>query len=69
MPFGLKLIGPLRGDARLLALAGALEHAFATDPALRRPRPDLQRLRTPHPELRSIVTHPPSIEHAAHAPR
>ena len=46
MPFGLQLIGPLRSDARLLALAGALEHAFATDPALRRPRPDMQLLPT-----------------------
>ncbi len=59
MPFGLQLIGPLRGDARLLSMAAALEQAFAADPALRRPRPDLQALRTPRPELRSIVTHPP----------
>jgi Asp-tRNA(Asn)/Glu-tRNA(Gln) amidotransferase A subunit family amidase len=59
MPFGLQLIGPLRGDARLLAMASALEQAFAADPALRRPKPDLQALRTPRPELRSIVTHPP----------
>ena len=59
MPFGLQLIGPLRGDAQLLAVAAALEHAFATDLALRRPRPDLQALQSPRPELRSIVTHPP----------
>ncbi|MCW5641314.1 MAG: amidase [Rhodoferax sp.] len=59
MPFGLQLIGPLRGDARLLAMASALEQAFAADPALRRPQPDLLALRTPRPELRSIVTHPP----------
>lgn len=59
MPFGLQLIGPLRGDARLLAAALALEQAFAADPALRRPRPELERLKTPRPELKSIVTHPP----------
>ncbi|MCP5262835.1 MAG: amidase [Rhodoferax sp.] len=59
MPFGLQLIGPLRGDARLLAMAAALEQAFAADPALRRPKPDLQALRAPRPELCSIVTHPP----------
>ena len=59
MPFGLQLIGPLRGDARLLAAARALEQAFAADPALRRPRPELEALKTPRPELKRIVTHPP----------
>jgi Asp-tRNA(Asn)/Glu-tRNA(Gln) amidotransferase A subunit family amidase len=59
MPFGLQVIGPLRGDARLLSLAAALEQAFAGDAALRRPRPDLARLQAARPELRSIVTHPP----------
>lgn len=59
MPFGLQLIGPLRGDARLLAMASALEQAFAGDAALRRPLPDLQALQSARPELRSIVTHAP----------
>jgi Asp-tRNA(Asn)/Glu-tRNA(Gln) amidotransferase A subunit family amidase len=59
MPFGLQVIGRLRGDAALLNAARALEQAFAADPALRRPRPDLQALRTARPELKSIVTHPP----------
>ncbi len=62
MPFGLQLIGPLRGDARLLSMAAALERAFAADPALRRPKPDLQALAAPRPALRSIVTHPPGGE-------
>lgn len=61
MPFGLQLIGRLRGDAALLSAALALEQAFATDPALRRPKPDLQALRTPRPELKDIVTHPPIL--------
>lgn len=59
MPFGLQLIAPLRDDARLLAMAAAMEQAFASDLALRRPRPDLQALQKARPELRSIVTHPP----------
>ncbi|HSV35935.1 MAG TPA: amidase [Ramlibacter sp.] len=59
MPFGLQLIGPLRGDARLLAAAQALEQVFESDPALCRPRPALEGLRQPRPELKSIVTHPP----------
>jgi Asp-tRNA(Asn)/Glu-tRNA(Gln) amidotransferase A subunit family amidase len=59
MPFGLQVIGPLRGEAALLQAAHALEQAFESVPALRRPRPDLEKLRTPRPELKSIVTHPP----------
>jgi amidase len=60
MPFGLQVIGRLRGDAQLLAAARALESAFETVPALRRPRPDLQALRVARPELKGIVTHPPT---------
>ncbi|MEO7937031.1 MAG: amidase family protein [Burkholderiaceae bacterium] len=59
MPFGLQLIGPLRGDTQLLGMAAALEQGFAADPVLRRPKPDLQALQMPQPLLRSIVTHPP----------
>jgi amidase len=59
MPFGLQCVGPLRGDARLLAMAAEIERAFEGDARLRRPRPDLDALRTSRPELRSIVTHPP----------
>lgn len=61
MPFGLQLIGPLRGDAALLGAARALEQAFAADPALARPRPDLAALAAPQPLLKSIVTHPPVL--------
>jgi Asp-tRNA(Asn)/Glu-tRNA(Gln) amidotransferase A subunit family amidase len=61
MPFGLQVIGRLRGDAALLSAAQALEQAFDALPALRRPRPDLETLRTPRPELKSIVTHPPLL--------
>jgi Asp-tRNA(Asn)/Glu-tRNA(Gln) amidotransferase A subunit family amidase len=59
MPFGLQIVGPFRGDARLLDIAQALEAAFAGDPSLCRALPDLERLREPVPALRSIVTDPP----------
>jgi amidase len=61
MPFGLQLIGRLRGDAALLGAARAIEQGFEDAPALRRPRPDIERLRTPRPELKAIVTHPPIL--------
>ncbi len=61
MPFGLQIIGRLRGDAALLAAARALEQAFAASPAWCRPRPDLDALRTGRPELKSIVTHQPLV--------
>ncbi|NRF65444.1 amidase [Aquincola sp. S2] len=61
MPFGLQLIGRLRGDAALLSAARALEQAFAASPTWCRPRPDLDALRTGRPELKSIVTHPPLV--------
>jgi Asp-tRNA(Asn)/Glu-tRNA(Gln) amidotransferase A subunit family amidase len=65
MPFGLQVIGRLRGDAALLGAAQGLEQAFAATPACRRPRPDIDTLRAPRPELKSIVTHPPLAADAA----
>ncbi|MGJ7496458.1 amidase [Variovorax sp. RT4R15] len=65
MPFGLQMVGRLRGDAALLAAARSLEQAFASTAALARPRPDLQALSVPRPELKSIVTHPPLNEGSA----
>ena len=59
MPFGLQVVGRLRGDAELLAAAHALEQALAADPMPARPRPDLAPLRQAQPLLTSIVTHPP----------
>lgn len=44
MPFGLQVLGPLFGDGKLMAAANAIEQAFAADPTLARPRPDLTRL-------------------------
>jgi amidase len=59
MPFGLQVVGPFRGDRRVLAAARAMEHAFGGNAALRRPRPDAATLQAAHPPLRSIVTAPP----------
>lgn len=59
MPFGLQIVGPFRRDMKTLAVAQALERAFAASPALRRPRPDLAPLSQPNPALTSIVTAPP----------
>jgi amidase len=44
MPFGLQIVGPRGGDAIVLSVAAALEAAFAGDPELCRPKPDLARL-------------------------
>jgi amidase len=67
MPFGLQVTGRFRGDLPLLAASRAMEQAFARDPDLRRPRPDITRLRKAEPALDSIVTAPPDDRHA-HVP-
>lgn len=64
MPFGLQVTGRFRGDLALLAASKAMEQAFARDPALRRPRPDIARLHKAEPALDSIVTAAPDDRHA-----
>jgi hypothetical protein len=49
MPFGLQIVGPRGGDAFVLAVAAALEEAFAGDAALARPLPDLAALKAAPP--------------------
>lgn len=44
MPFGLQIVGPRGGDALVLQAAAAIEAAFAHDPDLCRPAPDLAAL-------------------------
>lgn len=44
LPFGIQVVGPAFGDHALLAAAAELELAFAADPVLARPVPDLLRL-------------------------
>ncbi len=60
LPFGLQIVGPFRGDLRVLGAGAAMERAFAGNTELARPRPDVTRLETPVPALKSIVTHPPA---------
>jgi Asp-tRNA(Asn)/Glu-tRNA(Gln) amidotransferase A subunit family amidase len=61
MPFGLQLVGPFRGDARLLDMAESLETALRNDAVLNRPLPDLRALSSTVSELKSIVTDPPVL--------
>lgn len=49
MPFGLQIVGPRGGDALVLRVAAAIEEAFAHDPVMRRPVPDLAALRAAPP--------------------
>ena len=49
LPFGLQIVGPRGGDALVLGVAAAIEAAVATDPALRRPMPDIAGLTTAPP--------------------
>lgn len=49
LPFGLQIVGPRGGDARVLAVAAALETLLAADLATARPTPDLADLRTAPP--------------------
>ncbi|CAH1665200.1 Amidase [Hyphomicrobiales bacterium] len=49
MPFGLQIVGPRGGDAKVLAVAAALEAALAGDPLTARPVPDLAKLTRARP--------------------
>lgn len=44
MPFGLQIVGPRGGDAKVLAVAAALEAALAGDSLTARPVPDIGKL-------------------------
>ena len=69
MPFGLQLLGPLRGDEGLLAAGKALETLFANSSETARPVPDLATLPPAEVDLRSIVTHPPIFRNAERSER
>jgi Asp-tRNA(Asn)/Glu-tRNA(Gln) amidotransferase A subunit family amidase len=49
MPFGLQIVGPRGGDAKVLAVAVALEKLLAGDPRTARPLPDLAALKAARP--------------------
>jgi amidase len=59
MPFGMQMLGPIRGDESLLAAARSFETLFARSSETARVRPDLNRIPSSEIDLRSIVTHPP----------
>lgn len=61
MPFGMQMLGPVKGDERLLAAARAFETLFAASPTTARPRPSLDQIAHSDVDLRSIVTHPPIL--------
>ena len=61
MPFGLQMLGTVRGDESLLAAAKAVETFFAADAETARPCPDMAGLAPSGTDLRSIVTHPPIL--------
>ena len=44
MPFGLQIVGPRGGDAKVLAVAAALERYLAGNALTARPKPDLAKL-------------------------
>ncbi len=64
MPFGLQMLGPVRGDEGLLAVAKNFEMLFEMAPETARPRPDLVNIASSQIDLRSIVTHPPIVNKA-----
>ena len=59
MPFGLQILGAVRGDEALLATAQSLEKLFAGNPVMARPCPDMTSLKPSETDLHSIITHPP----------
>lgn len=63
MPFGLQVLGSVRGDERLLGAARAMESLFAVNSLTTRPRPDTATMVRSAVDLRSIVTHPPVEDH------
>jgi amidase len=64
MPFGLQMLGPLRGDEGLLCAAKAMEDLFACSEQTARPLANLQILPQSDVDLTSIVTHPPDLRAA-----
>ena len=62
MPFGIQMIGPVRGDEGLLAAAKAMETLFVKSTNTSRPVPDFATLLSSEVNLQSIVTHPPIFE-------
>jgi Asp-tRNA(Asn)/Glu-tRNA(Gln) amidotransferase A subunit family amidase len=54
LPFGIQVIGAAYDDRALLGMARALEQAFADDPMMARPRPDLGKLERTNARCREL---------------
>ena len=61
MPFGLQMLGAVRGDEGLLSAARAMESLFSGSSKTARPIADLASVAPSNIDLRSIVTHPPTL--------
>ncbi len=61
MPFGLQILGAVRGDEQLLGAAKAAEGLFAAKAETARPLADMETLTPSEIDLRSIVTHPSDL--------
>ncbi|WP_353315306.1 amidase family protein [Shimia sp. NS0008-38b] len=61
LPFGLQMLGPLRGDEGLLSAAKAVEELFDRSEETARPLANLHTLPNSDVDLRSIVTHPADL--------
>ncbi|WP_259956164.1 amidase [Sulfitobacter mediterraneus] len=68
MPFGLQVLGPLRGDESLLCAAKAMEGLFELSEQTTRPLANLERLPHSDVDLKSIVTHPADLSAGPAAP-
>lgn len=56
MPFGVQVVGPAKDDGFVLGVAHAIQQAFARDPMMSRPIPDIAKLAAnPTPALKSII--------------
>lgn len=67
MPFGLQILGPMRGDDGLLAAAKAVETLFAGSSETARPLANMETLAPSAVDLRSIVTHAPDVTNKSDA--
>lgn len=69
MPFGLQMLGAVRGDEQLLSAAMAIESLFAAEAETARPLADMKTLALSKINLRSIVTHPPILAESGQSAR
>ena len=69
MPFGLQMLGAVRGDEQLLSAAKAIEGLLAAKAETARPLSDMKTLALSKINLRSIVTHRPILAESGQSAR